>query len=81
MLNYHVGTQNIPTEVRKEWSDKFNNMSDQELSVLSCQKRNGIATYKALLAQEILWVRNGAPDTEWKEELAFENQRMFEQEY
>ena len=78
MFNYHVGTQNVSSGIRKKWAGKFNNMSDQELSEVGLQKRNGIATQRALLAQEILWQRNGAPDTEWKEILAY--QRMLEQE-
>ena len=66
MYNYTISKQ-----IRRKHTDRFNRMSDKELTVISLKKRKGIATQMALLAQEILWKRNGSSDNSWKDNLWF----------
>ena len=66
-----VSEYKISRQIRRKHSGNFNKLSDQKLSEISLQKRKGVATQTALLAQEILWIRNGSSDTSWKEILRF----------
>ena len=81
MFVYQIPGSYISRRVRKQWSGQFNNMSDKDLFKISLLKRKGIATERALLAQEILWQRNGSSDTSWKEEQFFHKLCEEEAEY